>query len=350
MNILRLTVAALFLAASSVAVADKTDIIYMDNGDRITGEILELRRGRLRVDSVSMGVVTVRWVDIDHIESNKVIQAEDSRGNRYLGRVPKSPEPGTLTILSDSGTETIQRREVVRLDTINANQTFWQNLDNTLNVGFTYTQASEVLQWNVAASTEYRTPKYLAELSFDSMITNNNKNETKNLTRRGDFTARYFRFRPNRFFWYGSAGVETNDELGIDNRLIASGGIGRNILQTDRTEFTASLGLAGNRESSIGTPSNGDDKEWNAEGVVQIDWSFFKLYTPKTEANLQVQYYAGLTDTSRQRSNINLRLKQEFVKDLYWALRIYSSFDNKPPSGAQAKQDFGVVTSLEYEF
>ena len=35
---------------------------------------------------------------------------------------------------------------------------------------------------------------------------------------------------------------------------------------------------------------------------------------------------------------------------LNWNLEIYSSFDSQPPEGAFSGEDFGVITSLEYEW
>ncbi len=348
MTAARFLIAALLITMTAAAQAGKTDVIVMVNGDRVTGKILDLRQGQLRVDTVSMGTVTIKWPDVDRLESTKVIQAETANGRRYLGQVPHSSNRRTLTIESSTGRHELLHNDVVRLDTINANQSFFENLNNMLSIGFTYTQASDVLQWNIAASSEYRTPKFLARLEFDSMITDNRA--SRNLTRRGDISANYYRFRPNRFFWYGSASVQANDELGIDRRVIASGGLGRNVWQTSSSELVAAIGVAGNVESSIGTAFGPSRDDTNIEAMFQADWSFFKLHAPTISANLKLQYYAGITDSSRQRSNINLKTQQEFVRNLFWALTVYSSFDNKPPSGAVARQDFGVVTSLEYKF
>lgn len=44
------------------------------------------------------------------------------------------------------------------------------------------------------------------------------------------------------------------------------------------------------------------------------------------------------------------RYRQEFVEDLYLSITWYSSYDSTPPQSAVAKQDYGVVTSLEYHW
>jgi hypothetical protein len=39
----------------------------------------------------------------------------------------------------------------------------------------------------------------------------------------------------------------------------------------------------------------------------------------------------------------------EFIKDLYWNLRVYENFDTKPPINAP-KNDFGITTGLGWKF
>jgi hypothetical protein len=38
------------------------------------------------------------------------------------------------------------------------------------------------------------------------------------------------------------------------------------------------------------------------------------------------------------------------VDDLYFELKLYGSYDSKPPSEDTEKSDYGVVTSLGYSF
>ena len=110
------------------------------------------------------------------------------------------------------------------------------------------------------------------------------------------------------------------------------------------------VGIAANRESSIGDMTSAGSNETNMEGVLQIDWTYFKLNTPKSRISTQLQYYPGITDTGRHRANFNVNLRQEFLKDLFLNIKFFSSYDSKPPQGALSQEDYGIVTSLEYEW
>ena len=72
--------------------ADRTDIIYMQNGDRITGEIKKLERGRLEYKTDDMKTLEVEWLKIDFIQSVHVFDMESVSGHRAHGQLV-FPEP-----------------------------------------------------------------------------------------------------------------------------------------------------------------------------------------------------------------------------------------------------------------
>ena len=54
--------------------APKTDIIVFKNGDKLTGEIKSLKRGRLSFNTDATGTISIEWAQISHIESLQNIQ------------------------------------------------------------------------------------------------------------------------------------------------------------------------------------------------------------------------------------------------------------------------------------
>jgi hypothetical protein len=38
------------------------------------------------------------------------------------------------------------------------------------------------------------------------------------------------------------------------------------------------------------------------------------------------------------------------IKDLFWDLNYYNTYDSDPPSGSTSTTDYGVVTSLGWSF
>ena len=60
-------VVAAGLAFASAAHADKSDIILFKNGDRLTGEVKVLDRGKISFDTDATGVIKVEWDDIEQL-------------------------------------------------------------------------------------------------------------------------------------------------------------------------------------------------------------------------------------------------------------------------------------------
>jgi hypothetical protein len=334
--------ALLALGVAQSALAQKTDLIYLENGDRVTGEIKELQQGQLRLKTDAMDTVMIKWEDIDRVYSDKWIQIEMTDGTRMFGQMPESDTGGIIELNTLKGPQEVDLDAVVRADAIKVNQTFWQRLDNTLRLGLNYTKASDVGIFNIAADSTYRTQKYRVTAVLNSVVTRKAQGTD---SRQGNLSGTVLWYRPNRWFWFGSTGLQTNDELGIDLRGLFTAGTGRFVKQTKRTEFYLAAGLAANREYSVESES-----DTALEGLLQAEWNFFKLRTPKSNIKASLSLFPGITETDRFRGNFNIELRQEFIADLFWDLSFYLNYDSRPPQGAEAKEDYGVITSLGYSF
>ena len=59
---------------------DKTDVIVLKNGDRVTGEILELEYGLLRLSTDDMGTINIEWSAIASIDSQYTFDVQRAGG------------------------------------------------------------------------------------------------------------------------------------------------------------------------------------------------------------------------------------------------------------------------------
>ncbi len=342
-----ITMAGLLLSSHALA-NSKTDKIYLKNGDRITGEIKELTQGQLRLKTDAIDTIYIKWEDIDYIDSDKWLQVELSDGSRFFGQTPEPEEiDNTLSLSTSRGVIDLKADDIVRMESIKINQSFWDRLDGRIKIGFNFTKASDVAQFNLNTNADYRTRKYLASVSLDTNLTRKSEGTD---TRRADLTGTYLRFRPNRFFRFGSVSAQTNEELGIDLRGLVALGLGRYLVQAQRTDLQLALGLAANIERTTSDELIDSQSEASWEGLISAEWRVFKLYSPKSNWRVRAQLYPGLSDTDRNRGNLDVNFSQEFWKDLFWDMSFYYSYDSKPPDSALAKDDYGINTSIGYSF
>jgi len=80
-------IATCLVCASPATAAPKTDVLVFLNGDRLTGEVKSLERGRLRFNTDATGTIAIEWDDIASLQSNQNIQVESEGGVRYLGNL-----------------------------------------------------------------------------------------------------------------------------------------------------------------------------------------------------------------------------------------------------------------------
>jgi hypothetical protein len=90
------------LAWSFPALADKTDVVHLRNGDRVTCEIKKLERGQLKVSTDSMGTIYIEWKDVVGVTSKELYVIEMQDGSRVQGTLAETDTEGQL-LLSGPG-------------------------------------------------------------------------------------------------------------------------------------------------------------------------------------------------------------------------------------------------------
>ena len=91
------------LLASAAASAEKTDVVILNNGDRLTGEIVALRRGLLEFSTDTMGTVQIEWEEIARVESRALYEVDLESGARHFGSLQAAPEPDRLAVRDAKG-------------------------------------------------------------------------------------------------------------------------------------------------------------------------------------------------------------------------------------------------------
>jgi hypothetical protein len=317
------------------------DKIYLKNGDRITGNIKELDRGKLRVKTITMDTIYLNWVDVESIESNTYLRIARTDGTFTYGRVQKSDMTENLRIFDSGQTTQVPAAEIASMKPIRVDESFWHRIEGDVSAGIDFKSASDILLINVASNLRLREEKY--ELSF-GLNWNETSRTEDNDSSRADLSGDYTRLLEDRWFWKASAGLERNQELGIDLRTIISGTAGKYFIQTSTMRFEVNVGLAASLEDRTdGTKQDG------VEGLIRSSFDIFRLNIPMTRLTANINLFPGITESGRIRINTDITLRNEIVRDFFWDLSFYSSYDNQPADGF-VSEDYGIITSLGATF
>src|SRR5688572_26580715 len=100
--VVRIAVAGLCLTLSvAVAEAQKTDSVWIRNGDRITGEVKSLYRGRLKYSTDDLGTIYIEWDKVVRISSRATFEVQLSSGLKYFGTLGLARD-GSLELGADT--------------------------------------------------------------------------------------------------------------------------------------------------------------------------------------------------------------------------------------------------------
>ena len=105
----------LFLSPTIVS-GEKTDVVILINGDRITGEIKKLDRGKLEYSTDDMGKVYIEWDKINRIWSMDRFEIRLDTGERYIGQIREAPEPEKMVVAAVEESTVIDLIRIVQID------------------------------------------------------------------------------------------------------------------------------------------------------------------------------------------------------------------------------------------
>src|SRR5450432_134147 len=162
----------LLYALAGTALAQKTDVIVLFNGDHVTGEIKSYATGRLSVETDIGSDLSLKWNRITSITSDKQFEIETTDGAYHYGGLAPSTPPGKLTVVGEGAAVELGFLDVVRISPIR--QTFWSRWAGSLDLGFNYTQASSIVQLNLNANAIFRRPTFAATATINTFFSSQN--------------------------------------------------------------------------------------------------------------------------------------------------------------------------------
>jgi hypothetical protein len=338
-RVLLLMTVALFTNLSHAADSHrKTDIVTLYDGDKVTGEVKNLFSGLLEVSTKFMGTVKIEWRQVARIESLYRYEIAMVEGSRYYGKMETSSRPGELRFIDADGEHSFSALEVVEIRPVS--ETLKDRIDIHLALGYSYTKASSLGQGSFNTDIGYETDRarnvltgrlYLTDT--ESEVTNSGKMDL----RRSVWTKRKGSFR------YLLGTYETNDELELDYRLSAGGGLGHQFVKSPRSTWEGGIGAQLLTEKTL----SGDTLE-SAEAVLRTEYSTWKYTTPELRLKLDLSIFPSLTESGRVRADTDINIRWELVEDFYWEVTAFGTYDNQATEDSEF--DYGISTGVGWEY
>jgi hypothetical protein len=334
-------------AGPSSARAAKTDLLTLQNGDRITGDVKWLTRGKLDYSTDDAGKLAIEWVKVARLTSPNSFEVETMSGAKYLGRLVASNRDGVI-VVGGEVLDTLAIPEVVAINVLNAS--FMKRVRAYLDLGFTFAKANQATTFTTDGQAAYRGDTIGSTFAFNSYAQGQ---ESAATATRNSVSLNLIRFLPKRWSVIALGQTEQNDELNLDFRLTGAAALGRTINRSNSSDLGAGAGLAVTRErfapalsDTTGEAETGN----NLEALLFATWDAFRFDAPTLDFGTSLYLYPSLSNTGRVRGEATLRLKYELISDFDVGISATDTFDSDPPEESATTNDFIMSFTIGWSY
>src|SRR5215204_5068247 len=128
-----LTLAAILLLSGTGAAQGRTDVVTLANGDRITGEVVRLDRGKLEFKTDDAGTLYLEWDKLSSVVAQRSVEVLTTDGTRYVGSLGPAPIR-SITVVTADGEVALPMTRVTLITQVGLN--FWRQLEGSIDAGF----------------------------------------------------------------------------------------------------------------------------------------------------------------------------------------------------------------------
>jgi len=339
---------SLLLSTLPLPAREKSDVLVMHNGDRLTCEIKSLDSDTLSISlDYAAGTVSINWGKVDHIESKQLFLVKTQDGLVYSGSLSTPSTPGARPAKIEVFEESTSKVELDRTHVIHMEQTdlsFWRRFNGQVGLSSIYNKGNQSIQYNLNADAVYPRERWSAGVSYSSSFSSNTG--TSAVTRNESQLTAQRLLRWNNWYCAGLAGFLQSSEQGIQLQSTFGGGIGRYFRNTNSAIITVHGGVAWqNIAYHERLASTTNQQVTSALIVGRINLFRFD----KTNLDVIATVLPALSDPGRVHTNVNAAYYIKLWSKFTWNISFYGNWDNQPPPGFSSS-DYGTSSGVSYRF
>jgi hypothetical protein len=349
MNLHTIVLCSVLLLVAPLFGREKSDVIIMKNGDRLTCEIKGLNSGVLYVSlDYILGTSSVQWSKVHHLESSQIFIVKTESGLVYTGTLSTSELPGEdrpMKIEVASGPETkvtIERTQIVKME--ETSEKFWQRFNGNINLGVIYSKGNQSTQYDLNSTVQYPREHWSAQASYSSTLSSStgvNASTRNQVNYNGQRLLRW-----NNWFYEGMGIFLQSSEQDINLQTTLGGGIGRYLKNTNNAQISL-LGGLGWQNTAYRATTEPEGNQSLAIALVAGDMRFFRFN--KTSIDLSASVLPALSQPGRVHFNTNAAYYIKLFSNLTWNISFYGNWDTRPPANFSGS-DYGTSSGLGWTF
>jgi len=335
-------------------VHSKADQVTVENGDRVSGNIVKSDRNSLTMKTEFFGEVTIPWDSIREIISDQELFVTAANGQVLVGTVSTTGsrlqvrisqadtvavEKAVVETLRSQAEQDAYDAEIERLSNP-ALLDFWSGY---IDGGFSFSGGNaDTSAISTSMRTQRSTPRDKISIYTTTLFAQNSNSgvseTTANAIRGG---TRYEVTVSDRLFTFGFLDLEFDEFQELDLRSVLGGGVGWHLQNTDRTVFDVFSGGSFNQEFFT--------SETRRSGEILLGQELTYKLVESTDLSERLAFYPNLSNTGEYRLQFDSTLTTELAKWLALHITLSDRFLSNPLSGVK-KNDVLLTTGVRFSF
>jgi hypothetical protein len=348
MNCKMLPSCFLLLFALPLSAREKSDVLVMRNGDRLTCEIKSLDSNTLSISlDYAAGTISINWGKVDHIESEQLFLVKTENGLVYSGSLstPASPgaRPTKIEVLEAStGKVELDRTHVIHME--ETDLSFWRRFSGQIGLSSIYNKGNQSVQYDLAADAAYPRERWSAAVSYNSSFSSNTGSSS--VTRNESELSAQRLLHWKNWYYAGLADFLQSSEQGIQLQSTFGGGIGRYLKNTNNTIISVYGGVAWQNVAYHQHLVPTANQQITSTLIVG-EMKLFRF--DKTNLNLTALVLPALSNPGRVHTTLNAVYHIKLWGNFTWNFSFYGNWDNQPLPGFSGS-DYGSSSGITYRF
>jgi putative salt-induced outer membrane protein YdiY len=335
------TALCLFLLTAVV----QADEVFLKNGDRLTGTLVRFTDGKLVFKADVAGEVTVALTDIQTLSTVAAAEVHLKDGT-VLNQPIVAAEGGTFAI--DTGTALrAQTFPLADLASINPPPKPEPKWTGSISAGVTATSGNTSTEAiNASISLARRSEKDRTTAGFDYAKGKQEDPDTGEKKTTEDWwraTAQYDYFFSKRFFGFVNGRYEKDTIAELDRRVVVGGGGGYQWIESEKTNFSTSAGIASLYEKFDNTTSS------NSEMSAQAGYSFDHQINGSVKFLHDLTYFPAFSSFSDYYLTSTAEIRASLTKSMFADFKTIFNYDATPAVG-RGSTDVKYIFSIGMNF
>lgn len=331
----------IFGLTARFSASGQTDTLRLSNGDLIVGDVKNLNKGILTVETdYSDSDFKIEWDQVVHLKSSKPFVVRYIGSEYVNARFVMDPGDSTMVILAleFGSTVNVPLKDIVMLSEVGGG---WiDRMVADIAAGVNLTKANDLRQFNLTGNIGYYTAKWKIKGSVNSIFSEQNDVDP---TRRTDAMLSGNIYIQKAWFVSAGSSFLSNDEINLNYRVINGAAFGKNLFQTNAWYFSTKVGLANTQEEFFGSDAQSRN---SFEGMFTAELNLFDI--GDLDFFFQFTGYPGITEQGRFRYDATSNLKYDLPYDFFIRFSTTVNFDNQPTGGAE-ELDYVFQTTFGWE-